>query len=147
MQVEIFSDIVCPWCYLGKRRFERALHGFEHRADVEVVYRSFQLDPSAPQQPVPTVEMLSGKYGMSAEQAEQMQRQMEQRAAADGLEYHLDGQLSGNTRDAHRLLHLARARSRQSEVTERLFAAHFTERRSVFTHAALAELAVERPKG
>jgi predicted DsbA family dithiol-disulfide isomerase len=144
MLVEIFSDVVCPWCYLGKRRFERALAGFEQRDDVTVVHRSFQLDPSTPDGPgVPTVEMLSGKYGMTVEQAEQMQRQMEQRAAADGLEYHLDGQLSGNTFRAHRLLHLARERGRQDELLERLFAAYFTERRSVFDDDALAGLSAE----
>jgi predicted DsbA family dithiol-disulfide isomerase len=87
--------------------------------------------------------MLSGKYGMTVEQAEQMQRQMEQRAAADGLEYHLDGQLSGNTFRAHRLLHLARERGRQDELLERLFAAYFTERRSVFDDDALAGLSAE----
>jgi predicted DsbA family dithiol-disulfide isomerase len=144
MQVEIFSDVVCPWCYLGKRRFERALAEFEHGDEVTVVHRSFQLDPSAPDGPgEPTVEMLSSKYGMTVEQAEQMQRQMEQRAAADGLEYHLDGQLSGNTYRAHRLLQLARERGRQDELTERLFAAHFTERRSVFDDRELVDLCAE----
>jgi predicted DsbA family dithiol-disulfide isomerase len=108
------------------------------------VHRSFQLDPSAPGGPgEPTVEMLAGKYGMSVAQAEQMQRQMEQRAAADGLKYHLDGQLSGNTYRAHRLLQLARERGRQDELLERLFAAHFTERRSVFDDRELAELCAE----
>ena len=144
MQVEIFSDVVCPWCYLGKRRFERALADFDHGDDVTVVHRSFQLDPSAPDGPgEPTVEMLSGKYGMSVAEAEQMQRQMEQRAAADGLEYHLDGQLSGNTLRAHRLLHLARERGRQDALLERLYAAHFTERRSVFDRESLLALAAE----
>lgn len=144
MQVEIFSDVVCPWCYLGKRRFERALAGFEHRDEVTVVHRSFQLDPSAPDGPgVPTVQMLSDKYGMSVERAEQMQRQMEQRAADDGLDYHLDGQLSGNTRDAHRLLHLARERGRADELTEALFAAYFTQRRSVFDRDSLVQIATE----
>jgi predicted DsbA family dithiol-disulfide isomerase len=144
MQVEIFSDVVCPWCYLGKRRFERALADFAHRDDVTVVHRSFQLDPSAPEGPgVPTVQMLSAKYGMSVEQAEQMQREMEQRAAADGLEYHLDGQLSGSTRDAHRLLQLAREQGRADELTEALFAAHFTQRRSVFDRDTLLEIATE----
>ena len=142
MQVEIFSDVVCPWCYLGKRRFERALAGFEHGNEVTVVHRSFQLDPSAPTGPgTPTVDVLSGKYGMSIERAEQLQREMEQRAAGDGLEYHLDGQLTGNTYDAHRLLQLARDRGRQDELAEALFAAYFTESRSVFDHDALVEIA------
>ena len=141
MQVEIFSDVVCPWCYLGKRRFERALAGFEHGDEVTVVHRSFQLDPSAPTGPgTPTLDMLSSKYGMSIERAEQLQREMEQRAAGDGLEYHLDGQLTGNTYDAHRLLQLARDRGRQDELAEALFAAYFTESRSVFDHDALVAI-------
>jgi predicted DsbA family dithiol-disulfide isomerase len=144
MQVEIWSDVVCPWCYLGKRRFENALVGFEHRDDVSVVYRSFQLDPSAPtDRTTVTVQMLSSKYGMTLAQAEQAQREMEQRAAADGLEYHLDGLHSGNTFDAHRLLHFARARGRQDELAERLFRAYFTERRSVFDPAALTDLVAD----
>jgi predicted DsbA family dithiol-disulfide isomerase len=143
MQVEIFSDVVCPWCYLGKRRFEQALAQFEHRDEVTVVHRSFQLDPSAPADAGPTVQMLSRKYGMSVEQAEQAQRQMEQRAAGDGLRYDLAGQRSGNTRDAHRLLQFAREQGRQDELAERLFAAYFTERRSVFDRESLLALAAE----
>jgi predicted DsbA family dithiol-disulfide isomerase len=111
MQVEIWSDVVCPWCYLGKRRFERALGSFDHRDEVEVVYRSFELDPSAaPGVSTPTVELLASKYGMSVAQATAAQRQMEQRAAQDGLAFRMDGLRSGNTRDAHRLLQLARSR-------------------------------------
>lgn len=144
MQVEIFSDIVCPWCYLGKRRFEVALSSFEHRADVRVVHRSFQLDPSAPaDHTVPTLTHLADKFGMSAEQARQAHRQMEQRAAADGLEYHLDGQRSGNTFAAHRLLHFGRMHDRQDELLERLFAAYFTQQRSVFEPDSLVALAGE----
>ena len=142
MQVEIWSDVVCPWCYLGKRRFERALSDFEHRDDVEVVYRSFELEPDAPHDHTsPTVETLSRKYGMTPEQAEQAQRQMEQRAAADDLVFRMGELRSGNTRDAHRLLHLARARGRQAELAEALHRAYFTEQRSVFEHAALADVA------
>jgi predicted DsbA family dithiol-disulfide isomerase len=144
MQVEIWSDIVCPWCYLGKRRFERALASFAHHDGVEVVYRSFELDPSAvPGQTVPTVDLLTGKYGMTAEQAQDAQQQMAQRAAADGLIFRTDGQRSGNTRDAHRLLHLARARGRQADLVERLHSAHFSEQRSVFDHDSLVEIAAE----
>jgi predicted DsbA family dithiol-disulfide isomerase len=143
MQVEIWSDVVCPWCYLGKRRFERALAGFAHRDEVEIVYRSFELDPNAPRGvTVPAVEMLAGKYGMTPAQAEQAHREMEQRAAGDGLEFHMDALHSGNTRDAHRLLHLAKESGRQAELVEALHRAHFTERRSVFDPAELATVAV-----
>jgi len=144
MQVEIWSDVVCPWCYLGKRRFEKALESFPHRDEVEVVYRSFELDPSAPQQAdMPTVQRLAAKYGMTVSEAEQAQRQMEQRAAGDGLTFRMDGLRSGNTRDAHRLLQLARASGRQDDLMERLHSAYFTEQDSIFDHAALTRLATE----
>ena len=142
--MEIWSDLVCPWCYLGKRRFERALESFGHRDEVTVVYRSFELDPSAPAGvTTPTVERLAGKYGMSAQQADDAQRQMEQRAAQDGLQFRMDGLRSGNTRDAHRLLHLAKAHGVQAELAERLHRAYFTEQASIFDHSSLTELAVE----
>jgi predicted DsbA family dithiol-disulfide isomerase len=143
MRVEIWSDVVCPWCYLGKRRFERALASFPHRADVEVVYRSFELDPSAATGvSTPTVELLASKYGMTVQQAEDAQRQMERRAARDGLTFQMDGLRSGNTRDAHRLLHLAKDRNRQAELIERLHRAYFTDHGSVFDHGSLADVAV-----
>jgi predicted DsbA family dithiol-disulfide isomerase len=144
MQVEIWSDVVCPWCYLGKRRFERALESFRHRDEVTVVYRSFELDPSAaPGVTTPTVELLASRYGMSVQQAGDAQRQMEERAAQDGLVFKLDDLRSGNTRDAHRLLHLAQAHGRQAELAERLHRAYFSEQASVFDRSSLTELAVE----
>jgi predicted DsbA family dithiol-disulfide isomerase len=144
MEVEIWADIVCPWCYLGKRHFERALDSFDHRDKVQVVYRSFELDPAAPQGvTTPTVDLLAQKYRMSPDQARQAQRQMEERASADGLTFRMDGLRSGNTRDAHRLLHLAKASGRQSELMERLQRAYFTEQDSIFDHDTLTRLAVE----
>lgn len=142
MQVEIWSDIVCPWCYLGKRRFERALADFEHRDQVQVVHRSFELDPGAPQGvTTPTVDRLAAKYGMSPAQAEQAQRQMEERAAADGLTFRMGGLRSGNTRDAHRLLQLAKDAGRQDELMEQLQRAYFTDQDSIFDHESLSRLA------
>jgi predicted DsbA family dithiol-disulfide isomerase len=142
MHVDIWSDVVCPWCYLGKRRFERALGGFAGRDEVTVTYRSFELDPGMPPGiTMPTVDLLASKYRMSPEQAEQAQRQMEQRAAGDGLNFRMDGLVSGNTRDAHRLLQLAKARGRQAELIECLHRAYFTEQASVFDHSSLAGLA------
>jgi predicted DsbA family dithiol-disulfide isomerase len=144
MQVEIWSDVVCPWCYLGKTRFERALETFEHAADVEVVYRSFELDPTVPPgRTTPTVDMLATKYGMSPAQADQAQRQMEERAAADGLSFAMAGLESGNTRDAHRLVQLAKERGRQAELVERLHRAYFSQQRSIFDHESLKDIAVE----
>jgi len=144
MRVEIWSDVVCPWCYLGKRRFERALESFAHSDEVEVTYRSFELDPSVPRDvTTPTVGMLASKYGMSADQARDAQRQMEQRAAQDGLTFRMSDLRSGNTRDAHRLLHLAKDKDRQAELVERLHRGYFTDQLSIFDHAVLTRLAVE----
>jgi len=142
MQVEIWADVVCPWCYLGKRRFEQALTESGHAADVDVVYRSFELDPDAPgDRTVPTVDLLARKYGMSSDRAEQAQREMEQRAAADGLTFRMTGLRSGNTRDAHRLLQFAKEAGRQGEMMERLHRAYFTDQESVFDHESLTRLA------
>jgi predicted DsbA family dithiol-disulfide isomerase len=144
MEVEIWADVVCPWCYLGKRHFEQALDSFDHADKVQVVYRSFELDPAAPRGvTTPTVEVLAQKYGMSADRARRAQRQMEERATADGLTFRMDGLRSGNTKDAHRLLHLAKASDRQGKLMERLQRAYFTEQDSIFDHDALTRLAVE----
>jgi predicted DsbA family dithiol-disulfide isomerase len=144
MQVEIWSDVVCPWCYLGKKRFEQALADFEHRDQVQVVYRSFELDPTAPHGvTTPTVERLAEKYGMSPSEADQAQRQMEERAAADGVTFRMAGLRSGNTRDAHRLLQLAKEAGLQGQLMERLQRAYFTDQESIFDHATLTRLATE----
>jgi len=142
VHVEIWSDVVCPWCYLGKRQFDRALEMFAHRDAVEVTYRSFELDPWAPAGgSTATVEMLASKYGMTLEQARGAQRQMEERAAQNGLTFRMEGLRSGNTRDAHRLLHLAKAKGTQAELAEALHRAYFTDQASVFDHASLADVA------
>ncbi len=144
MQVEIWSDVVCPWCYLGKRHFEQALERFPHRDEVEVTYRSFELDPSTPPGvTAPTVEVLASKYGMGLEQARAAQRQMEQRAAQAGLTFRMEDLRSGSTRDAHRLLQLAKERGRQAELAERLHRAYFTDQASIFDHPSLAGFAAD----
>jgi predicted DsbA family dithiol-disulfide isomerase len=144
MEVEIWADIVCPWCYLGKRHFEQAMDSFDHADKVQVVYRSFELDPAAPQGvTTPTTDLLAEKYGMTPDRARQAQRQMEERATADGLTFRMDGLRSGNTKDAHRLLHLAKTSDQQGELMERLQRAYFTEQDSIFDHDALTRLAVE----
>jgi predicted DsbA family dithiol-disulfide isomerase len=144
MRIDIWSDIVCPWCYIGKRRFERAVAGFEHRDALEIVHRSFQLDPASPRGEVHNHrDRLMFKYGMSRSQADATQIRMEQTAAVEGLEFHLVGGTTGNTVDAHRLLHLARERGMQEILLERLYRAHFTEQRSVFDPESLAALAAE----
>lgn len=144
MKVEIWSDVVCPWCYLGKRRFEKALDSFAHRDAVQVEFRSFQLDPGAPRlNGEPTAALLARKYGMTAEQAARSQADLTQLAAADGLEYHLDRARRGNTFDAHRLLHLAAASGLGPAVHERFFRGYFTEGVAIGDPAELHRMAVE----
>jgi predicted DsbA family dithiol-disulfide isomerase len=142
--IEIWSDIVCPWCYIGKRRFERGLAALENRDDVEIVHRAYQLNPAMPKGEVRDHhDALMAKYGMSDSQATAMQQQMERTAAAEGLEFHLVGGVTGNTFDAHRLVHLGRERGLPDAVVERLFRAHFSERRSIFDTPSLVALGVE----
>lgn len=142
MEIEIWSDVVCPFCYLGKRRLEKALVGFDHRDEVSVIWRSFQLDPSAPaSSPESNAEMLSAKYGMTLEQAQASNVQMTATAAAEGLDFHLDEAQRGNTFDAHRLIHFAAEHGKQDEMKERLLAAYFTDGLNISDHDVLAELA------
>jgi len=144
MDVEIWSDVVCPWCYIGKRRFERALAVFDHRGEVSVSWRSFQLDPNAP----PTseddpVDRIAARYGMSRAGAEAAQARVTASAAIEGLNFHLDRTRSGNTFDAHRLIHHAQSFGRQDALKERLMAAYFVEGAAIGEHDVLARLAVE----
>src|SRR5262252_9423160 len=144
MRVDVWSDLVCPWCYVGKRRFERALASFPRRGDLQIVYRSFQLDPRSPRgSSLPRREALMAKYGLTDAEADAMDVRMTQTAAAEGLEYHLAGGVTGNTFDAHQLVHLGATHNRQDAVVERLFHAHFTERRSIFERASLVQIAAE----
>jgi predicted DsbA family dithiol-disulfide isomerase len=141
VRVDIWSDVVCPWCYIGHRRFEKGLAAFEHSGDVEVVYHSFELDPAIePGQATRVLEMLSAKYGMSVAQAAQAEDRVAATAAADGLGYTVDRTV-GNTFDAHRLMHLAGDLGRADALLQRLYKAYFAEGRSVFDAASLAALA------
>ncbi|MGW3590325.1 DsbA family oxidoreductase [Streptomyces fungicidicus] len=144
MRVEIWSDIACPWCYVGKARFEKALAAFPHREQVEVVHRSFELDPGRAKGDVqPVISMLTRKYGMSEAQAEAGEDNLGAQAAGEGLPYRTRGRDHGSTFDMHRLLHLARARGRQEELLDLLYRANFAEERSVFDDdGRLVELAV-----
>jgi predicted DsbA family dithiol-disulfide isomerase len=145
MRVEIWSDIACPWCYVGKARFDKALAGFPHRDRVEVVHRSFELDPHRAKDDIqPVITMLTKKYGMSEEQALDGEENLGRQAAAEGLAYRTRGRDHGNTFDMHRLLHLAEEHGRQSELLDALYRANFAEERSVFSEGdeRLVELAV-----
>jgi predicted DsbA family dithiol-disulfide isomerase len=132
MQVEVFSDVVCPWCYIGKRHMEQALEQFPHADQVSVTYRSYQLSPDAPKDSDGTLaEMLSKKYGVPMEQARAMNERVTGVAAEAGLDYHLDEAHPANTFDAHRLLHFAAEHGKQAELKERLMASYFTEAKRI----------------
>lgn len=130
MDVEIWSDIACPWCYVGKRRFEAALGEYEGAADLSVTFRSFELDPSAPAEtPGDRTERLAAKYGMTVEEARAAEAQLTAVAAEAGLVFRFDIARSANTFDAHRVVHLAREHGVGAAAKERLLRAHFTEGR------------------
>jgi len=143
MKVEIWSDVVCPWCYVGKRRFESALGRFDHAGAVEVVWRSFELDPDAPVRRGSSAEHLAQKYGMTLEQVAASQARLTALAAEEGLEYRLDETLGGNTFDAHRLLHLAAEHGLQDAMKERLMRAYFSEGAAIGERGVLVGLADE----
>jgi predicted DsbA family dithiol-disulfide isomerase len=146
LRVDVWSDIVCPWCFVGKRRLEAALARFAHRDGVEVVWRAFELDPAAP--PVRDGvtqygERLAKKYGTTVEQAEKMIGRMTDVAAADGLVFRFDHIQPGNTFNAHRLLHLAKERGSQDALKERLLRAYMTEGEAIGATETLERLAAE----
>jgi predicted DsbA family dithiol-disulfide isomerase len=142
VRIDIWSDVICPWCYLGRENLKTALGSYA--GDVDVVHHSFELDPTAPRDATPlTVKRLATKYGMSEAQALAAQTQMTERAAEVGLTFNLDGQRSGNTRDAHRLIQLARRHGVQDAMVERLYRAYFTDGRSIFDVDSLTSLAAE----
>ncbi|MGQ4515874.1 DsbA family protein [Streptomyces sp. DW26H14] len=144
MRVEIWSDIACPWCYIGKARFEQGLAAFPHRDEVEVVHRSFELDPkAAPASGETVVDMLAAKYGRTREEAAAMEENVASNARSEGLGYLTEGRDHGNTFDIHRLLHLAKARGRHSELLDLAYRANFAEERSVYAPGTLVALGVE----
>ncbi len=144
MLVEIWSDVVCPWCYIGKRRFEKALAGFAHADEVEIVWRSFELDPHAPTERVGSYDELIGrKYGMGPDRARKSVQHMADVAAEEGLEFDFASARPGNTFDAHRLLHLAADCDRQHQVKERFLRAYFTEGRAMGDREQLRDVAID----
>ena len=145
LRIDVWSDIACPWCYVGKRRLEAALTGFEHRDQVDVVWRSFELDPSAPRiQPVDGdyAGRLARKYRTSEAEAQGRIDQLVKVAAADGLDMRFDRIRPGNTFDAHRVLHLAHGGRRQDAVKERFMRGYFTDGAAIGDPAVVRELAV-----
>ncbi len=144
MQVEIWSDVICPWCYIGKRRFEKALAGYAQRDAVKVVWRSFELDPNAPHQREGTLqELLAKKYHVSLQQAEAMNARVTAIAKEVGLDYHLADARPGNSFDAHRLLHFAASRQLGDRAAERIMHGYFSESLPVGDRTELARIAPE----
>ena len=142
LRIDIWSDIACPWCYVGKRRLEAALKTFD--VPTEIHWRAFELDPSAPRvRDGAYPDRLAKKYGMTTAQAEQRIGQLVATAAEDGLDFRFDKIRPGNTFDAHRLVHLAGERGLQDAVKERFLRGYLTEGKAIGEPAVLAELAVE----
>lgn len=128
MKIDIWSDIACPFCYIGKRNLELALKDWDPKDEVEIIYHSFQLDPNAKKEgKTNSIELLAKKYGSTVEQAQQMIDRVVTMAKDVGLNYNYEAIISTNTLDAHRLIHLAMKSHKDKEVVEELFKAHFVD--------------------
>lgn len=144
MRIDVWSDVICPWCWLGSARLEKALASFPYRDAVEVVPRSFELDPSTPKDlDVPTDTLLEKKLNVGPAQIETMHARLRALGAADGIEYRFERARTSNTFDAHQLIHLGRARGKPAEISRRLFRANFGEGVRVADRKELARLAAE----
>ncbi|WP_042363978.1 DsbA family oxidoreductase [Streptacidiphilus neutrinimicus] len=143
MRVEIWGDINCPWCYIGKARFEKALAAFPHRDQVEVVHRSFELDPEAPHEPRPVLPAIAAKYGISVEQARQAEERIASHAHGEGLSYRGSERDVANSFDMHRLLHFAEEQGLQGRLLDLLYRENFDGETSPFAPGRLLALAVE----
>lgn len=142
MKVEIWSDVVCPWCYIGKRRFETALASFEHRDEIDVAYRSYELDPDSPAGfGGSEIEYLAAHKGIPTGEAMGMLSQVTDIAAAVGLDYRFDRVQHANTFDAHRVVHLAEGAGHGYDMVERLFRGYFVEGEALSDVTTLARLA------
>ncbi|OZU88983.1 disulfide bond formation protein DsbA [Virgibacillus indicus] len=144
MKIEVWSDFVCPFCYIGKRRLENAMNDFSNRDAITVEYKSYQLDPTAEYVPGESFyETFSNKKGMPIDQVKAMNQQLKQQAEEVGLDYNFDDMKHANTFDAHRVAKLAAEQGKGKEMTERLLYAYFTESKLISDHATLVELAEE----
>lgn len=141
MKVDIWSDIRCPFCYIGKRKFEAALAQFEHKDQVEIEWHSFELDPNAETMVgADAVDYLANRYGRSREWAEEMHQNVTQTAAEVGLDFHLDISVVANSFDAHRLIQFAKTEGLGDQIEESLFEAYFTKGKDISNHAELVEI-------
>ncbi|TRZ41298.1 DsbA family oxidoreductase [Robertkochia solimangrovi] len=144
MKIEIWSDVVCPWCYIGKRRFEKALDTFEDKDKVTVIWKSFQLDPNTKTDPETfTLGHLAQKYGVTEQEAKQMMDNVSSAAAEEGLDYNLDKTTVTNTFRAHQLIHFAAAHGKQEEAKEKLLHAYFIETKNLDDTSTLLEIGRE----
>jgi len=143
MKINIWSDVRCPFCYIGKRKFETALEQFPHKDDVEVVWRSFQLDPELETQPgLHVYKYLADIKGLTQDQAEEMHHHVKQVAEEVGLDFNFDKVVVANSFNAHRLIQFAKAKDRGGEAEEMLFKAHFTDGRNIDDRDTLVDLGV-----
>lgn len=144
MKVEIWSDVMCPFCYIGKRRFEEALEQFEYADDIQVEWKSFQLNPDMETDPDINInDYLADAKGWSPEQAQQMNQRVTDMAADIGLEYNMDQAVVANSFDAHRLVQFAKEHDKGAETEEALFRAYFTDGKNIADHDTLVDLASE----
>lgn len=138
MRIDIWADLICPWCYIGMARFDKAVSASPHHDEITVVHRSFELDPTTTGTE-PVLDMLTKKYGPGAAD---MESRVATLAAEEGLPYRTDRDV-GNTFDAHRLSHLAKSKGLQEAFIDQALKANFAEARSLFTHDSLKEIATE----
>lgn len=144
MKIEVWSDFVCPFCYIGKRRLEKALENFAHRDQVEVEFKSFELDPNSPKDNEKSIhEAIAAKYGMSIEEAKKTNEGIGQQAESVGLSFNFDHMIPTNTFDAHRLAHFAKTKDKDSVLTEKLLHGYFTESKRLSDYNTLADIAEE----
>jgi predicted DsbA family dithiol-disulfide isomerase len=140
MIIDVWSDVVCPWCFIGKRRLEKALSSFEHKDEIVIRHRAFQLQPDA-KEVVPTGKHLAEKYRVSADQVKEMQANVCAVADGEGLCYNLDDTLSGNTFDAHRVLLYAATINKQDELLEAMYSSYFEKSLPLFSYQDIAAVA------
>ncbi|HEY8890991.1 MAG TPA: DsbA family oxidoreductase [Clostridium sp.] len=144
MKIEVWSDFVCPFCYIGKRRLEIALEKFEHKEEVEVVFKSFELDPLSKKKFDGNIhEIIAKKYGIPVEQAKASNNQLVAEAKVIGLNYNFDDLIPTNTFDAHRVVHYAKTEGKMNELSERIFKAYFVDSLNISDHKVLTSLAYE----
>lgn len=140
MIIDVWSDVVCPWCFIGRRRLQKAIDSLGPEAQVTIRHRAFQLNPFA-KGTIPTRELLADKYRLGADEVEKMQAQVCTIADGEGLCYNLDDTMSGNTGNAHRLLLWADSVGKQDELLEALYSAYFEKQQEVFSNQALINIA------